>query len=79
MKFLEEKMIDLWMKNEKAKTEPSDSTFAHEQLAIEAIESAIEYLKAATTFSDNGFIELALKAAERAVENIERDLYEVYD
>lgn len=90
-KFSEEdKMIDLWMKNEEAKvdkkfvqhlkdTESSNSTFANEQLAIEAIESAIEYLKAATTFSDNGFIDLALKAAERAVENIERDLYEVYD
>lgn len=91
-KFSEEdKMIDLWMKNEEAKvdkkfvqhlkatTKSSDYTFANEQLAIEAIESAIEYLKAATTFSDNGFIELALKASERAVENIERDLYEVYD
>ena len=79
-KFSEEdKMIDLCLKNEKVKTKSSNSTFANEQLAIEAIESAIEYLKAATTFSDNGFIELALKAAERAVENIERDLYEIYD
>lgn len=67
-------MIDLWMKNEEAKIDKKN-----EQLAIEAIESAIEYLKAATTLSDNGFIDLALKAAEGAVKSIERDLYEDYD
>ena len=71
-------MIDLWMKNEEAKVDKKlvqhlkDTTNTHEQLAIED-------LRVATTFSDNGFIDLSLKAAEGAVKNMERDLYEDYD